>query len=164
MISQKGEDKFLKVYGKEERELNGTIELKKGGLVNANLEEVKDGKFSVMDRDNHKVGDVNMHRDVEKHLKMTENNGVTNVEIEKNSNAELNVERDINLGPRTNGQSGPSHKVRVHLEQNQNAKADVEISKNQVQTTKAPDNNNGRNNGRYRRQTTLLNNIPCNDC
>lgn len=170
LIGQKGEDKFLRVYGKEERELNGTIQVKKNGLVNANLEEVKDGRFSVMDKENRKVGDVNMHRDVQKNLKMTENNGVTNVELEKNSNAELNVERDINLGPRRyggspDGQSNPSHKIRVHLEQNQNSRANVEIAKNQVQkTTAAPDNGRA-NNDRYRRDTeSQLNSIPCNDC
>jgi len=169
LIQQKGDDKFLRVYGKEERELNGTIEVKKGGLVNANLEEVKDGKFTVMDRDNRKVGDVNMHRDVEKHLKMTENNGVTNVELEKNSNAELNVERDVNLNPRIRygGQSNtpnPSHKVRVHLEQTQNSRANVEIAKNQVQQTSAAPDNNGRdNNGRFRRNVdNPLANFPMN--
>lgn len=114
-----------------------------------------------MDKQRRKVGDVQLHRDVEKHLKMTENKGVTNVELEKVSNAELNVERDINLGPRRYGQSsnGPSHKVRVHLEQNQNSRANVEISKNQIQqtTTAAPDN------GRFRRDVSNQQmNLPCN--
>ena len=174
LISQKGDNKFLRVYGKEEKEINGTIEVKKGGLVNANLEEVKDGRFSVMDRQSRKVGDVQMHRDVEKHLKMTEHNGVTNVELEKNSNAELNVERDINLAPRIRPYGGqpnsssqnPSHKIRVHLEQNQNSRANVEIAKNRVQqsstTTAAPDNNQN-NNGRFRRDTQAAG-LPCNDC
>ena len=173
LISQKGDNKFLRVYGKEEKEINGTIEVKKGGLVNANLEEVKDGRFSVMDRQSRKVGDVSVHRDVEKHLKMTEHNGVTNVELEKNSNAELNVERDINLAPRArpygqpNGSGSPSHKIRVHLEQNQNSRANVEIAKNRVEqgttTTAAPDNNRD-NNGRFRRDVQQPANSPCNDC
>jgi len=171
LISQKGDNKFLRVYGKEEKEINGTIEVKKGGLVNANLEEVKDGRFSVMDRQSRKVGDVQMHRDVEKHLKMTEHNGVTNVELEKNSNAELNVERDINLAPRIrpygqpNSRSqSPSHKIRVHLEQNQNSRANVEIAKNKDQqsstTTASPDRDNNNNNGRFRRDTQHASNLP----
>lgn len=177
LISQKGDNKFLRVYGKEEKEINGTIEVKKGGLVNANLEEVKDGRFSVMDRQSRKVGDVQTHRDVEKHLKMTERNGVTNVELEKNSNAELNIERDINLAPRArpygqaNSGSPPSHRVRVHLEQNQNSRANVEIAKNQVQqngsttttSTAAPDNRD--NNGRFRRDVQqAASSLPCKDC
>lgn len=148
----------------------GTVEVKKNGLVNANLEEVKDGRFTVMDRNHKKVGDVNLHRDVEKHLRMTENNGVTNVELEKNSNAELNVERDVNLGPKLikkNGQyrfvSQPNQHVKVHLEQSQNSRANVEISKPQPVTKTTPQPDNNRNNDRYRRDTEAAN-IPCNDC
>ena len=123
-----------------------------------------------MDRQHHKVGQVDLHRDVQKNLKMTEKNGVTNVELEKNSNAELNVERDINLGPRLyrygqpSNAPNPTHKVRVHLEQNQQNRAQVEISKNQPQpqqtTTSAPDNQNNNNNNRFRREISL----PCNNC
>ena len=116
------------------------------------------------------MGEVSAHRDVAKNLIMTENNGRTRVELEKQSNAELDVTRDINLSPRIrpygqpNSRSSPSHHIRVHLEQNQNSLARVDIAKNkeaqQSSTTASPDNNGG---GRFRRDTHASN-MPCNDC
>lgn len=90
-----------------------------------NLNESKDGHFLVQDRLRHVVGAVNMHAQSTKNLDVHKRlNGDQAIRSAETGFAELNLRQDLRNAPNSRQ---PRRRVQMHLTQNHDTQADVQV-------------------------------------
>jgi len=162
LANQQGEQKFLKLNGHSERDVNGTIAFNKQGVY-IDVNESKDGHFVVENQKKKIVGRVEMHSGTNKHLTSHKmKNGDQLINGYHVGSAELNVEQDLATRyPARYGKSqGPQKHMRMRVTQNHNTQGHIQI------TNVRPEANSEQAHYRYRRQADTPVETPCreNDC
>jgi len=148
-----GENKFLQLNGKEERDLNGTIQINKQNVF-VDVSESKDGHFLVQNSNKKVVGRVDMHSGSNKHLTMHRaKNGEQYINGHQTGNAVLNVEQDMATKypyGSYHARHGPKKHMQMRVVQNHETSGSIHITNDRPQLNSAPQQQ--QYNRRYRRQ------------
>jgi len=110
LTSQKG-NKFLKLSGKEQRDINGSIKSNKTNTI-VELNESKSGHFLVQNRKQQVVGRVDMFSGNRKHLTIErQKNGDQTIQGYHSGSGSISLEKDMIRG----GRFGPAKAAKKHL-------------------------------------------------
>jgi len=155
-LRNQGENKFLQLNGKEERDVNGTIQINKQNVY-IDVSETKDGHFLVQNQKKKVVGRVDMHAGSNKHLSVHRSkNGEQYINGHQTGQAELNVEQDMSTKYGAyRARNAPKQHLRMRIVQNHDTSGNVHITNERQQMDQQQ--------YRYRRQAVAPVNADCSE-